>query len=55
MPLSGGLNSYTAIQNIQSTWTYDCVWIYLVQDHMASQQVADTDAFSIVTKEVENI
>ena len=36
-------NSNVSIQNIQShgTWTSDCVWKYIVQDHNASQQVAD--------------
>ena len=36
-------NSNVALQNIQShgTWTSDCVWRYIVQDHNASQQVAD--------------
>ena len=37
-------NSNVPIQNIQShsTWTSDCVWRYIVQDHNASQQVADS-------------
>ena len=37
-------NSNVLIQNIQShdTWTSDCVWRYIIQDHNASQQVADT-------------
>ena len=37
-------NSNVSIQNIQShgTWTSDCVWRYIVQDHNASQQVADS-------------
>ena len=37
-------NSNVSIQNIQShgTWTSDCVWRYIIQDHNASQQVADT-------------
>ena len=36
-------NSNVSIQNIQShgTWTSDCVWRYIIQDHDASQQVAD--------------
>ena len=36
-------NSNVALQNIQShgPWTSDCVWRYIVQDHNASQQVAD--------------
>ena len=36
-------NSNVSIQNIQShgTWTSDCVWRYIIQDHQASQQVAD--------------
>ena len=37
-------NSNVSIQNIQShgTWTSDYVWRYIVQDHNASQQVADS-------------
>ena len=37
-------NSNVSIQNIQShgTWTSDCVWRYIIQDHNASQQVADS-------------
>ena len=37
-------NSNVSIQNIQShgTWTSDCVWRYIVQDHNALQQVADS-------------
>ena len=36
-------NSNLSLQNIQShgTWTSDCMWRYIVQDHNASQQVAD--------------
>ena len=36
-------NSNVSLQNIQShgTWTSDCVWRYIVQDHNASQQVAE--------------
>ena len=37
-------NSNVSIQNIQShgTWTSDCVWRYIIQDHNASQQVAES-------------
>ena len=37
-------NSDVSIQNIQShgTWTSDCVWRYITQDHNAAQQVADS-------------
>ena len=36
-------NANVSLQNIQShgTWTSDCVWRYIIQDHNASQQVAD--------------
>ena len=36
-------NLNVSLQNIQShgTWTSDYVWRYIVQDHNASQQVAD--------------
>ena len=36
-------NSNVALQNIQShgTFTSDCVWRYIVQDHVASQEVAN--------------
>ena len=35
-------NCNVSLQNIQShgTWTSDCVWRYIVQDHNASQEVA---------------
>ena len=37
-------NSNASLQGIQShgTWTSDCVWTYIVQDHNASQEVADS-------------
>ena len=37
-------NSNVAIQSIQShgTWTSECVWRYIVQDHNASQEVANS-------------
>ena len=36
-------NSNVSLQNIQShgTWTSDCVWRYIIQDHDASQEVAN--------------
>ena len=39
-------NANVSLQNIKShgTWTSDCVWRYIVQDHNASQEVAE--AFS---------
>ena len=37
-------NSNASLQSIQShgTWTSDCVWRYIVQDHNASQEVANS-------------
>ena len=36
-------NANVSLQNIKShgTWTSDCVWRYIVQDHNASQEVAE--------------
>ena len=36
-------NANVSLQNIQShgTWMSDCVWRYIIQDHNASQQVAN--------------
>ena len=36
-------NSNVPLQEIQShgTWTSECVWKYIIQDHQASHQVAD--------------
>ena len=37
-------NLNTSLQGIQNhgTWTSDCVWRYIVQDHNASQEVANS-------------
>ena len=37
-------NSNVSIQNIQNhgTWMSDCMWRYIVQDHNASQEIANS-------------
>ena len=44
-------NLNVSIQNIQShgTWTSDCIWRYIIQNHNASQQAADSFKICFIT------